>query len=82
MSTLPIMKQCCTTCPFKQDANGHWQNPTLASEVMTRTLFQAQQICHGTEGNNREPRNRCKGAYDQNYVIYERIGLEPEKHLE
>lgn len=75
------MKQCCKTCPFKRNKDGHWQHSKLASEVLSRTLFQAQQICHGTEGNHREPKNRCKGAYDEAFTLYQRLGWEPEKHL-
>ncbi len=81
VSELPVMKQCCKACPFRKNADGHWQNVALASEVLSRTLFQGQQICHGTEGDKREANNRCKGAYDEAFTIYQRMGLEPEKHL-
>lgn len=72
---LPVMKGHCKTCPFKPNANGHWQDTQLANEVIARTLFKGQQICHGTEGKNREPHNRCKGAYDHNLEIYTRMNL-------
>lgn len=72
---LPIMKANCKTCPFKQNDQGHWQDTNLANEVISRTLFKAQQICHGTEGKNREANNRCKGAYDHNFEIYKRMNL-------
>lgn len=73
---LPVMKNHCATCPFKPDENGRWRDTELANQVIARTLFNAQQICHGTEtGNNREPHNRCKGAYDHNKEIYDRMGL-------
>jgi hypothetical protein len=78
---LPIMKQFCKSCPFKPNERGVWQNAPLASKVIERTLFNSQQICHGTEGEKREPKNRCKGAYDYNFEIYKRLGLEPEKYL-
>jgi hypothetical protein len=71
---LPVMKAHCITCPFREE-NGKWQDVELANQVIQRTLFKGQQICHGTEGKNREPHNRCKGAYDHNYEIYKRIGL-------
>lgn len=70
VSDLPVMKACCKTCPFRQDTNGREQDPRLAAQVTQRTLFQAQQICHGTEG-----KNRCKGSYDHNKTIYDRMGL-------
>ena len=73
---LPVMKSCCKTCPFKPDENGRWADVKLANEVISRTLFKAQQICHGTEGKNRKANNRCKGAYDNNFEIYKRLGLE------
>lgn len=75
VSDLPVMKACCKTCPFKKDQNGREQNSALANEVTQRTLFKAQQICHGTEGPNREPRSRCKGSFDNNVEIYKRLGL-------
>ena len=72
---LPVMKSHCKTCPFKE-IDGREANPQLAADVTARTLFKAHQICHGTEGPNREPRNRCKGSYDHNKMIYERMGLD------
>lgn len=75
VSDLPVMKTCCKTCPFKKDDNGREQDMKLASEVTERTLFKAQQICHGTEGKNRKANNRCKGSFDYNLEIYARMGL-------
>lgn len=75
VSELPVMNSTCKTCPFRLNKKGYWQNVELANEVTSRTLFNAQQICHGTEGKKREPRNRCKGSYDHNKTIYERLGL-------
>lgn len=75
VSDLPVMKSCCKTCPFKKNERGIEQDMKLASEVTSRTLFKAQQICHGTEGKNREPRNRCFGSYENNKTIYERMGV-------
>jgi hypothetical protein len=75
VSTLPIMKAHCKTCPFKTNETGHWQDVKLANEVISRTLFQGHQICHGTEGENRKPNNRCKGAFDNNMEIYSRMGF-------
>lgn len=75
VSDLPVMKACCASCPFKT-IDGRWQNVQLANVVIYRTLFKAQQICHGTEGKNRKPRFRCKGAFDHNMVIYQRLGLD------
>lgn len=75
VSDLPVMVSCCKSCPFKKDSNGRWRDVELATEVTSRTLFKAQQICHGTEGKNRKANNRCKGSYDHNKTIYERMGL-------
>lgn len=71
---LPVMKACCKTCPFRTDSNGRQFDPKLAAEVQTRTLFKAHQICHGTEGENRKANNRCKGSFDANKEIYDRLG--------
>lgn len=77
VSQLPVMKRHCKTCPFRPNENGLWCNPELANEVIARTLFKASQICHGTEGKNREPNHKCKGAYDHNMVIYRRLNMVP-----
>ena len=70
------MKAMCGTCPFKPNEKGHMQDVRLANEVVSRTLFKGHQICHGTEtGKNRRPHNRCKGAFDHNQVIYDRLGV-------
>lgn len=74
VSTLPVMKSCCKTCPFKTDERGIMQDVALANQVTARTLFKGMQICHGTEGKNRKPNHRCKGSFDNNYQIYERMG--------
>lgn len=72
---LPVMKGHCKTCPFKPDENGIMQDVALANTVTERTLFKGQQICHGTEGKKRKATHRCKGSYDHNKIIYERLKL-------
>jgi len=72
---LPVMKAHCKTCPFKPDEKGHQRDPETCNKVISRTLFKAHQICHGTEGKDREANNRCKGSFDYNYEIYTRMGL-------
>jgi len=74
IATLPVMLACRKTCPFKE-VNGRMQDVALANKVTERTLFKAHQICHGSEGKNRKPRNRCKGSFDFNFAIYERMGF-------
>lgn len=74
-SDLPVMLNYCKTCPFKPKEDGRLQDQELANQVTSRTLFKAHQICHGTEGKNREPRNRCKGSFENNKEIYDRMGL-------
>ena len=78
INELPVMPKHCKTCPFKPEANGQPQNPALCAAVNKRTLFKAQQICHGTEGKNREPRNRCFGSFEHNADIYAGLGLDKE----
>ena len=72
---LPVMKAHCKSCPFRPNEQGHYTDPELANKVIERTLFKSQQICHGTESKKRKPNNRCKGAYDFNKSIYERMGV-------
>jgi hypothetical protein len=74
VAALPIMPAHCESCPFRE-VNGRWQNIELANQVTERTLFKGQQICHGSEGPNRLPRFRCKGSYDNNKIIYDRMNL-------
>ncbi len=73
-SDLPVMKAVCKTCPFRL-IDGVPQDVELMNAVTERTLFQSHQICHGTEGKNRKANNRCKGSFDFNFVIYERMGF-------
>lgn len=72
------MKGYCETCPFKPDDKGRWQDTQLGNQVIERTLFKGHQICHGTEGEKREPNNRCKGAFEHNSEIYRRMGISKE----
>ena len=73
---LPVMEGHCKTCPFKLNKKGLYQDQDLAEKVIARTLFNAHQICHGTEGPNREWTHRCKGAFDHNMEIYKRLGFD------
>lgn len=75
VSDLPVMKGHCKTCPFKPNKDGHPDNPRLANRVTSRTLFQGQQICHHHVLLGEEPTHRCKGSYDHNKEIYDRMGL-------
>lgn len=76
---LPVMKSHCATCPFKPDENGVWKDTDLANKVVQRTLFKAQQICHSTQDHTKKGKKsfrfRCKGAFDYNTTIYERMGF-------
>ena len=72
---LPVNKKHCKTCPFRPDSKGIWRDVEQASVVTQRTLFRSHQICHGTEGENREARTRCKGSFDHNKEIYDRTGF-------
>jgi hypothetical protein len=74
-SKLPVMKAHCSTCPFKKNEKRIEQDVQLSNEVTQRTLFKGHQICHGTEGKKRKPNNRCKGSFDNNMIIYERLGV-------
>lgn len=73
-SLLPVMKANCKTCPFKKKDGVHMQDAILANQVTNRTLFKAHQICHGTEKADRTPTHRCKGSFDFNFEIYDRLG--------
>lgn len=69
-ATMPVMKAHCKTCPFKLDDKGRAQDQELANRVTERTLFKASQLCHGVNDTL-----RCKGLFDHNFTIYERMGF-------
>ncbi len=79
VNKLPVMKICCKTCPFKLDENGVFQNVELVNKVTDRTLFKGQQICHSTQDftkkGEKSYKNRCKGSFDYNNIIYKRLKL-------
>lgn len=66
---LPVMKSKCKSCPF-QDCN---LDSGIANSVTARTLFKSWQICHSTEGLNREANHRCRGSFDVNMEVYRAI---------
>lgn len=70
ISEYPVMKSHCKTCPFKTDECGKQFDSELANRVTERTLFKAHQLCHGTKDTT-----RCKGSFDFNFTIYERMGV-------
>jgi hypothetical protein len=65
---LPVNKKCCNTCPFSKD-------PALATKVIDRNGLSSSQICHSTEGENREPRTLCRGMRDIHIKILYAHGL-------
>ena len=72
VSDLPVMKSNCKSCPFKKVGRME-QDPELAAKVTERTLFKGQQICHHDAPKQT---HRCKGSYDYNMEIYERLGYD------
>jgi stalled ribosome alternative rescue factor ArfA len=74
VSDLPIMPVFCKTCPFKQNERGVFQDNKLASKVIERTLFKSQQLCH-KDAYLSENQFRCKGSWDYNFEIYNRLGF-------
>lgn len=74
VSEMPVMKSCCKTCPFKK-VDGKYQNQELADTVVMRTLFKAQQICHHPRTYGKKETHRCRGAFEHNKTIYERLGM-------
>jgi hypothetical protein len=71
ISTLPVNPNKCRTCPFTQT------NPTaiaLQNRIIDRMLDDgSSQICHGTEGANREPESLCRGARDLMLTLFYRM---------
>lgn len=77
VSGFKVMKSHCASCPFKCDKKiGRQQDERLASKVIVRNHNdRTEQICHGTEGPNREPRNLCKGYQDRKNEMSRRLAL-------
>ena len=68
---LPVNVHKCATCPF-----GNNTDRTLQVQVIERCFTQqTSQVCHGTEGPNREPRSLCRGMRDVQLQIFHRMGL-------
>lgn len=66
---LPLKKEKCRTCPFGE--NGDHQ---VMSKVIDR-IQGSMQVCHGTEGSNREPRHWCAGAREIQLRIVTAFGI-------
>lgn len=78
---MPVMAKCCASCPFKENERGVWSNMELANTVIQRNLLKSQQICHHPRIKGKEETHRCRGYYDYAFTIYQRLGLDPEKHF-
>lgn len=74
-SLLPIMPVCCKTCPFKLNEKGFFQNNELANEVTSTTLFKGHQLCHKDGYKKDKELFRCKGSFDENKQIYDRLNV-------
>ncbi len=75
-SDLPVMPECCKTCPFRLNESNRFQNEELAAKVISRCLGQSRQICHTSSYlTNNIPDHQCKGYYDYSVEIYKRMGL-------
>jgi hypothetical protein len=71
ISTLRVNSSKCKTCPFAQS---HESAIALQSTIIARMLDDGgSQICHGTEGANREPRSLCRGARDRMLMLFYRM---------
>lgn len=81
VSDKPVMKSCCKTCPFKLNDKGVYQNMHLANQVIANNMFRSQQLCHNTRLDNIEETHRCFGYYQYSVEIYDKMGLEPKKHM-
>ena len=76
VSEMPVMKVTCSSCPFKKiEGTLRYQNQELADEVTLRTLFKGQQICHHPRLSGKKETHRCRGSYDHNKEIYDRMNL-------
>lgn len=74
VAKMPVMKKKCSTCPFGETDRG-WRDVNLAVAVTERTLFKGQQICHHPRIHGKKETHRCRGSFDHNKEIYDRLGL-------
>jgi hypothetical protein len=74
-SDLPVMKAIWKSCPFRiVEGTRHLQDTYTATKVIVRCLEgKAEQICHSTQGENREFYHRCKGFFDWKSDIGSRL---------
>ena len=58
---MPIMREMCETCPFREDRDGVDE---VRTGVMQRVLTEGSQTCHSTGIANGEPHDShlCRGA--------------------
>lgn len=63
---LPVNKEKCETCPFREGSNTEYLRETLAGSAVN----QGSRICHSTGSNNAfhkrtgKPEGLCRGARD------------------
>lgn len=76
ISGLKTNEKHCATCPFKPDPRqpGGIRDRELANAVISRNSLNASQICHGTEGDARQPKSLCRGHRDYFLDIFYRLG--------
>ena len=74
ISSWPVMKGKCPTCPFNQDKNGRDAVPDIADMVRKRCLTEASQICHHPRLHSKKEDHLCRGARDYKLEIFHRLG--------
>jgi len=72
ISSFPVMKSKCPTCPFHEAHEGQVE---IANMVRERCLTQASQICHHPHLHGRKETHLCRGARDYQLEIFHRLGF-------
>lgn len=66
----PVRQTMCPSCPFREGGDRQ-----LAARVLSRTLFQASQICHHPALHGQMEHELCRGARLRQLELLYRMGL-------
>jgi len=75
--TLPVNKEMCATCPWREGSPFAYLRPDLTESALTS----ASRICHSTGRDNAinrrtgKPERLCRGARDEQLAMFARLGF-------
>ena len=71
---MPIMREMCETCPFREDREGVDE---VRTGVMQRVMTEGSQTCHSTclAIGERHDSHLCRGARNFQLEVFARMGV-------